>query len=195
MSTRTYSYSIGAGGTAVAPGGRFFYVKSATSSINISTRGTPSSPVDFIGVGAGLKFGPVEADKTWRFLDITSAVAQVVEIVISDDAEVDIASTVNVAGSVMVTDVPSTLVATPARIATNITTDTVLAAANLTRRRVTIQNPSGNSDSVNVGPDGSLSTTRGVELEPGMSFEFATTAAISARAVTGTPSVQVLEES
>jgi hypothetical protein len=194
MSTRTYAYQIGAGATAVAPGGRFFYVKAASSAIDVRTRGTPSSPVDFIGVGAGLKFGPVDADKAWRFLDITSAAAQVVEIVISDDAEVDIASTVNVAGSVMVTEVPSTVIASPARVPVT-TAQMLVIGANLTRRRLTVQGISTNSDSVNLGPAGQVSATRGLELQRGQTIEFASTAALYAWAVSGTQSVQPFEES
>lgn len=194
MTTRTYTLTFAGAGTGVLPAGVFFYVKTATAALTIRTRGSTSSPIEFADVGAGLKFGPVPAEKRWTYLDVESAVAQVVTVIVSDDAEVDIASTVNVAGNVQVSEVPSVTLATPARVSLNTATDVPIVAASATRRRVTIQNPSTNTESVNVGPTGQLSTTRGLEIEPGTSFEFVTSAAIFGRSVTGTPSVQALEE-
>jgi len=194
MSTRSYRYTFSGAATLTAPGGRFFFVKSATAPISISARGNTTAPIEFTDVGAGLKFGPVPAELRWTYLDITSGVAQIVDVIISDDAEVDVASTVNVAGSVAIMETPSTALATPVRVALNTATDTLIAAANASRRRITIQNPPGNIDSANIGPSGSLSTTRGLEVEPGAAVEICTTAAIYGRAVSNAPAVQVLEE-
>lgn len=194
MSTRTITLSFTGAGTITAPGGRFFFIKSASSALAIRARGATAQPIAFDDVGAGLKFGPVPEELRWTYLDVTSTVAQVVTLIISDDAEVDVASTVNVAGQVSVMQQPSTTLSTPARIATNITTDTLLSAANANRRSITIQNPAANVDTVNVGASGELATDRGFEVEPGTSVTFVTSAAIYARAVTNTPSVQVIEE-
>jgi hypothetical protein len=195
MSSRNYTLTFSGAGTLTAPGGRFLYIKAASAELTITARGATTQPIVLEGIGAGTKFGPVPPELKWTYLDVTSAAPQVVTLFISDDAEVDIVSTVNVAGQVATVEMPSVTVATPARIATNTATDTLIAAQNLSRRRITVQNPSSNVDSVTVGPTGSLSTTQGVEIEPGMSFQFVTFAALYARAVTNTPSVQVLEES
>lgn len=193
MTTRTYTLSFSGAGTGVLPAGVFFYVKSATAALTIRTRGNTSAPIEFTNVGAGLKFGPVPESKRWTYLDVESALAQTVEVVVSDDAEVDIASTVNVAGNVTVSEVPCTALSTPARVPVS-TAETLLIAANATRRRLTVQAPSTNTASVNIGPSSELSPTRGFELQPGQAVELLTTASVYAFAVSGTQDAQVLEE-
>lgn len=181
MSTRTYSFTFAGAATLVAPGGVFFYIKSATAALTLRTRGSSSAPVEFTNVGAGLRFGPVPIDKRWTYLDLTSAVAQTVELVVSDDAEVDIASTVSVAGNVTVSDLPSTAIASPARV-TRATGGASTIAANPARRRITIANPSDNAtpgllyvQAVGAGAG------RGIPLDPGLFIELQTTAAIDIR--------------
>lgn len=193
MSTRTYSYAIGAGETVVAPGGLFFYIKAATAALNITTRGNPTSPIEFVGVGAGLKFGPVGPDKAWRYLDMYSATAQTVVLILSDDAEVDIASTVTVAGNVTTSDLPSTSLASPAPdVIAN--ASALVIAANLARRRLTIAALAANTGSVFVQSTGA-GAGRGVEIQPGMSYGLDSTAAIDVRNDSGaSQTVTRLEE-
>lgn len=193
MTTRTYAYTFTAPGTLTAPGGRFFFVKSASAAVNISTRGSTTAPMVFTAVGAGLKFGPVAPELRWTYLDIESATPQVVEVIVSDDADVDVANTVNVAGSVMVTNVLGVGLNTPARIAVG-TAETALAAANVSRRSITFQAMNANTAAVNVGTAGSVSATRGVELQPGSSAGFESSAAFVAWAASGSQQVQVIEE-
>jgi|SRR5689334_9252101 len=194
MSTRTLSYTFAGGETLAAPGGRFFFVKAASGLLDIRTRGNTTAPIEFVGVGAGLKFGPVPIELAWRYLDITSASAQVVQIIISDDAEVDIASTVNVAGNVTTSEMPSSSVATPPRVSVG-TSQTLLIAANINRKSVMVCAPQANTDSVNVGPAGSVGASQGLELQPGQTLgPIATTAALYGWAASGTQSVQTLEQ-
>lgn len=40
MSTRTYSFTFAGAATLVAPGGVFFYIKSATAALTLRTRGS-----------------------------------------------------------------------------------------------------------------------------------------------------------
>lgn len=181
MTTRTYTLTFTGAATLTAPSGVFFYIKSATSALTLRTRGSTTAPIEFSNVGAGLKFGPVAIEKRWTYLDVTSAIAQTVELVVSDDGEVDIASTVTVAGSVTVQELPSTAIATPARI-TRATGGASTIAANPARKRITIANPSDNAtpgllyvQAVGAGAG------RGIPLDPGLFVELATTAAIDIR--------------
>lgn len=181
MSTRTYTLSFLGASTLALPGGVFFYVKSAAAALTIRTRGNTTAPIEFSNVGAGLRFGPVAIDKRWTYLDVTSANVQTVEVVVSDDAEVDIASTVSVAGNVTTSDLPSTAIATPARV-TRATGGATTIVANPARRRITIANPSDNAtpgllylQAVGAGAG------RGIPLDPGTFVELVTTAAIDVR--------------
>lgn len=179
MSTRTYTLSFLGASTLTLPGGVFFYVKSAAAALTIRTRGSTTSPIEFTNVGAGLRFGPVPADKRWTYLDVTSAVVQTVEVVVSDDAEVDIASTVSVAGNVTVSDLPATAATFFART-TLATATSADIAANAARRRITIYNWSAGGGSLTIRDTGAT-TDAGAELQPGTSIELAFTGALRIR--------------
>lgn len=181
MSARNFSQTLGAGETITLPGGRYFYIRTAAAALDITARGNAASPVQFIGIGAGSKFGPVAEGEGWRFLDIRSATAQNIEIIISDDGNFEVASTVTVSGSVTTAEAPSSAVATPARI-TRATGGATNIAANLSRKRLTICNPSDNAtpgllyvQAVGAGAQ------RGYALDSGMSVEIRTTAALDVR--------------
>jgi hypothetical protein len=144
----------------------FFFVEAASAPITIRTRGTPTSPREFIDVGPGAKFGPVTIDQKWSYLDITSSAIQVVKIVISDDAEFDVAGTVTVAGNVLITEQPTTTIVTPA--ANVIANASALSiAANASRKRITIANLSTGGGSVFIQSPGA-GAGRGVEVQSGM---------------------------
>jgi hypothetical protein len=157
----------------------FFYIKQAVAALTIETEGVPRSPVRFDNVGAGLKYGPVPNEKRWTYLAITSSVAQVVEVIVSDDAEVDIASTVTVSGAVSVTEVPTTALSSPDDIAVAASASSDIAA-NGARRRITIGALSTNTDSLRVRTTAGT-TNAGVELQPGIWVSLTTTSAIRVR--------------
>jgi hypothetical protein len=194
VTTRNYSLVFGAGEQKTLPGGVFFLVTAATSAISIVTRGSQATPRRFDSVGAGLSFGPIDASKAWTYLDVTSAGAQTVEIIVSDDAEVRVGNVVSVSGSVATTQLPSSAHATPARIACPIGADTLLIAANGARKRLIIQVPSTELTSVVVGPNGSLGALQGLEIQPGTNEPFVSTAAYYGRGIGGTTNVQIMEE-
>lgn len=179
MSTRSYSLTFSGAGTAKLPAGVFFYIKQAVAALTIETEGVPRSPVRFDNVGAGLKYGPVQEEKRWTYLAITSSVAQVVEVIVSDDAEVDIASTVTVSGAVSVTEVPTTALSSPDDIAVSANASSDIAA-NGARRRITIGALSTNTDSLRVRTTAGT-TNAGVELQPGVWVSLTTTSAIRVR--------------
>jgi hypothetical protein len=169
MSTRTYTLNFTGAGTGTLPAGVFFKVMSAAANITIRTRGSTSSPIEFTDVGEGLKFGPVDESKRWTYLDVQSAVAQVVTVIVSDDGEVDVAGTGEIAGDVDVVELPASTIATPA--ADVIANGAALAvAANSARRRITICNLSSNLGSVFVQATGA-GAGRGIEVQPGMNAE------------------------
>ena len=179
MSTRTYTLTFTGAGTGTLPAGVFFYVISAAASLTIRTRGSTVAPIEFVGVGAGLKFGPVEPGKRWTYLDVESTVAQTVVVIVSDDAEVDIASTVSIAGSVNVNVAPASSATFGARVALAAAASSDIAA-NLTRKRITFYNWSASGGTLTIR-DQSATTDAGAELTPGMSLELAYTGALRVR--------------
>ena len=181
MSTKTYVLTFAGAGMLPLPQGTFFMIKSAVAALSINAVRRDGQPVAFENVGAGLQYNGNKAGVKWYSLEVSSSVAQVVEIVISDDAEVSFANTVSVAGGVAMTETPSAVVATPARI-TRATAGATTIAANPARRRITICNPSDNAtpgllyvQAVGAGAG------RGLPLDPGLTAEFKTTAALDVR--------------
>lgn len=197
MSTRNYTLTFSGAGTLTAPGGRFLYIKSSTAPVTITARGATAQPIALSDVDAGTKFGPVPLELKWTYLDVASAVAQVVVLTISDDAEMDLASTVIVAGNVTTTETAATAITTPARVSVGSVTPTLLIAQNLTRRMLTVQVPLAATAPVLFGPSGGvvLSPARGIEVPPGGMWPFAGTYELYALATAGTQLVQVIEES
>lgn len=179
MSARNYAFAIGAGAQVRLPGGRYFFVRTATASIDVATEGNPGSPLSFLAIGAGTKFGPVDVGQGWTFLVIKSATAQNLEIVISDDGLFDVANTVTVAGAVSITEQPSATIVAGANtsLAANSSAD---IAANLSRRRITICNDLNSATHFWVR-DQSATTSGGIQLAPGQSVELRTTAALRLR--------------
>jgi hypothetical protein len=134
VSTKTLPVTFAGAGTQNLPGGRFLYIKQASAALDITLRDANGTPNYITGAGAGMKFKRLDG-APWRFTDITSAAAQNVVVVLSDDAEVDIASTVTVAGAVTVATLPATVVAGSAPVINN-ATQAALFAANLARKRI-----------------------------------------------------------
>src|SRR6478735_8353941 len=132
MSARNYSQTLAPGVPIRLPAGRYFFVRTAASALDIRALGNTGAPVAFIGVGAGTKFGPVAVGEGWSFLEVTSAAAQNIEIIVSDDGNFEVASTVTVSGAVTVSNLPSSTVATPAAV-TFATATASSIAANLSR--------------------------------------------------------------
>lgn len=180
MSTNTRTVTFAGGETRPLPGGRFLYIKAATAAIDIEITDRNGTPNSITGATAGMKFKRLDGE-AWRYTKITSAAAQIVVVVLSDDAEVDIASTVTVAGAVTVAEIPSSAVATPAR-ATRATGGADTIAANPARKRITISNPSDNATPglLYVQATGA-GAGRGYPLDSGLSAEFRTTAALDVR--------------
>ena len=181
MSTRVYTLNFtGAQTIEGLPQGRFFMIKSAAAALTVECERADSQPVVFANVGAGLQYNSLDAGK-WLRMKVTSQVAQTVEIVISDEAAVSFANTVNVAGAVQMIETPSAALATPARV-TRATGGASTIAANPLRKRITIANPSDNAtpgllyvQAVGAG------VGRGIPLDTGMFVELKTTAAIDVR--------------
>lgn len=167
---------MGAGETVRAPRGRLFFIKSASSPLSIGVAGRPGAPIKMTNIGAGLKYGPVAPGEEWQYLELTSALAQTVELIVSDD-DVEIANVVSVAGVAAVTIAPSSTVATVADVSiANGGTHSI--AADAARKRITLQAPSTNTGSLRIAETGAAAAARGLELQPGMSYELATTAGL-----------------
>lgn len=186
MSARKYVQTFGAGQMVRFPAGRYFYINTATSALNIATEGNPGSPVTFDGIGAGAKFGPVAEGQGWRYLAVTSPGAQVVEITISDDGDFEIAASVTVTGVTSVAEAPATTITNTAVVDANNAAETLLIAANPSRRRVQIAADSTNADGGTTATHGGLirGQTGGNaidEIQPGVSKWFNYTGALYVR--------------
>lgn len=186
MSARNYSQTIGAGATITLPAGRYFYVQTASSALDIVTEGNPGSPVQFLGVGAGSKFGPVPDGKGWKYLKVTSALAQLVVIIISDDGDFEVAAGVTVTGVASVAEAPASTITNTPPVDANTGAETLLIAANASRRRVEIAADSSNADGGTTASHGGLirGQTGGNaidELQPGVSKWFNYTGALYVR--------------
>lgn len=179
MSARTYVETFGAGETKRLPAGRYFYIKSATAALSIQTEGNPGSPVLFQGIGSNSEFGPVAEGQGWRFLAVTSAAAQVVEIVISDDGLFKVGNAVTVSGVAQVYVTPSDTMTDTADTTQAAGTETPIAA-NLLRRRITIGVPTTSQNSVRVSKSGGADD-RGIEIQPGTFVAFETRDALYVR--------------
>lgn len=179
MSARNYAFAIGAGAQVRLPAGRYFFVRTASAAINVTTEGNPGSPLSFKGISGGTKFGPVDVGQGWTYLIIESASAQNLEIVISDDGLFDVANTVTVSGAVNVTEQPSSAIASPAAVV-RATGGADTIAANLSRRRISVCSLSTNIGSLFIQAVGA-GAGRGIELQPGVTLELKTTAAFDIR--------------
>lgn len=175
MSTKTYTLHFTGPGMLPLPQGRFFMIKSASAALDIVARRRDGQPTEFQNVGAGLKFNALETQR-WYQLDVSSSVAQVVEIVISDEAQVDFSNTVSVAGTAQTEEMPSQAISTPAG-GTLATGTQANIAANPARRRITISNWSQSGGSIYVRDQAGTSDA-GIEIQPGMGFTLHTVAAL-----------------
>lgn len=181
MSTRTYTLNFLGASMLPLPQGRFFLIKDATASLSISARRRDGQPIDFEDVGAGMFFNGLETQR-WYSLEVTSAVAQVVRIVISDDASVGFANVVSVAGSVTTQENPFATYTTPVDVSIP-TADHLDIAANPARRAIRIGALANNAPATtNLRiRDQAGTTAAGIELQPGMSERIPTTAALRIR--------------
>jgi hypothetical protein len=201
MSARNYVQAFNAGQAVRFPAGRYFYIRTAPSALNIATEGNPGSPVTFDGIGAGSKFGPVAEGQGWRFLVVTSPGAQTIEITISDDGNFEVAASVTVAGTTSTAEAPASSITNTAPVDAATGAETLLIAANTGRRRVQIASDSSNADGGTTATHGGLirGTTGGNaidELQPGVSKWFEVTTALYVRNDSGsTNRFYVREES
>jgi hypothetical protein len=191
VSARKYVQAFNAGQQIRFPAGRYFYVGVAPSPINIATEGNPGSPVTFDAIGAGSKFGPVAEGQGWRYLSVTSPGAQTIEITISDDGDFEVAANVTVAGTVATSEAPATTITNTAPVDAISGAETLLIAANTSRRRVQVAADSANADGGTNATHGGLirGTTGGNaidELQPGVSKWFDVTSALYVRNDSGT---------
>lgn len=193
MTTAAYTLQFSGGESRRLPQGIFFYIMDASAPIDIETEGVTVAPLRITAAPAGAKYGPVTPDKKWRNLLVTSATAQTVKIVISDDAEFKAADAVTVVGDVNNAERPSAAFTTPAAVpVANGASGTI--AANTSRKRLSICNPSTNGGSFWL-MDANNASPRGIELQAGTTIELKNTAAIFVRNDSGGPqSYTYLEE-
>lgn len=176
MTTETLTYTLGAGARTRAPRGRMFYLLAASAPVSFSVVGRPGQPVNLNNVSAGIQYGPVPVGEEWTYLEIHSASAQSITLIVSDDP-VGFAGAVQIVGTATAVIAPSAAVSIPADVVlANAATHAL--AANLSRRRITVQSLASNTGNVRIAQTGAAGAARGLELQPGLLLEFATTAAL-----------------
>lgn len=182
---RRYSVALGAGASAVFPGGRFFKLIQASAAVDVEFKEANGQPMgEFIGVTSGLKFSiePNDVGKDsrltgWGSVKITSATAQTVACIISRQpidydsvqATVDLAKATTLGENADLTVVDGAAAV-------------VAIAALSSRRTAIIGNKASSTGPVRVGfaPD----DTHGIEIQPGMAVYLDLTADIKVFAPT-----------
>lgn len=193
MSTRTITVPFAGPGTRELPGGRFLYIRDATAALDIEIADANGTPNHIVGAGAGLKFKRLD-ETAWRFTRLTSSGAQTVVLVLSDDAEVDIASTVTVSGAVTVEDIPASAVSDTAPVVRPDASQGVLCAASPSRKRITVFADQANAGVCYARTAGGANNI--APLVPGMGLELAGRYALDVRNDTGAPATfYIFEES
>lgn len=193
MSARNYSQAIGAGESINLPAGVFFMIRTAASALDVETIGNAGAPVRFSGIGAGSRFGPVAPGEGWRLLRVTSAAAQNIEIIISDDGLFDLANAVTIVGAAPVSVTPNTGFTASGADVARATGGADSIAANLSRKSITIGALSTNTGSLRVQTPGA-GANRGRELQPGMTVTYNNTAALDIRNDSGASQTYWVEE-
>lgn len=193
MTTETLTFPFAGGDTCYGPQGRIWYIKSApTGPLSVICRksGAGSTNVRmFTTMPAGAKFKADPGDG-WDILEIRSASAQNVEMIIGDD-DVEIAQAVSVTGNASTIERPCASFSNIAPIVTG-AVQAALFAANLNRRRITVTAHSTNTASVMLRVAGTANSI--YELQPGLSFTYANTAALDYFDGVGGQTVMIAEE-
>jgi hypothetical protein len=162
----------------------------------------PSGPIDIaIDSFTALRRGPggsVILSQPFKRCTLTSTVAQTVRVLVADEIQ-DVSNITSSGGggAPLVIEAPSEIVASPDDVAVaDGATNTTLIPANTARRRITVGVLSSSAGPIRVQAAGANNAS-GVEIAPGMSYRFDTTAALELHAPTGGggATVYVFEES
>lgn len=139
MSTETLTQTLVANTPVQFGAGTNFLVLGATAPLTIQAVQIGNSNKNrlFAGVLQGFSFKADDAGDGFDLLQVTSATAQTITLVVGDD-DVSYPSTVNVAGSVQSVQVPAVAVADQAPVVTVANAQTALFPQNVNRRRITV---------------------------------------------------------
>lgn len=189
---------LDANGRWVGNNANFIFIIAASLPVTLElTRVLDSSGIEsFQNVQAGLQVARI---RRFDQAKISGTVGATVQMffgyqTVREDSTVFSQQIATIAGTVAVASLPTSAIAdTPAVALPNAAT-TVIVAANLARRRVTITNPSTALGSFFIRTAGGANNL--MEVQPGSAVEIDTTAAISGRNDTGAAlSALVFEES
>lgn len=173
---RVYEVALGAGGSLVTPGGRFFKLITASNDVDVEFFSDGGEPLaKFEGVKAGLK---VDIQKFYQGADplvgfgkvkITSAGAQTVACIVSrQPIDYDnVSTTVDIVKGAGASDTADQAIANGA---------TVTIPANTGRRALVIYAHPSNTGNLRTGP--AAAAARGRILQPGIEHVWDVTAAI-----------------
>lgn len=121
------------------------------------------------GIGVDLSH-PVSKERI-KSIGFTAATTQILTVLVSEFPTTDS----RLSGSVSVAPAGAMVAGVYTALAN---TATANIAANASRRALTIGVKSSATGSLNAGPAGGADATHGVEIQPGMTYRFETTAAI-----------------
>lgn len=195
MSTETLSQQLAAGQTAQFGAGTNFLVltSSAPLSIQAIQLGNSNKNREFSGVLQGFSFKADSADDGFDLLEVTSATAQSITLVVGND-DVAYPSTVTVAGEVQSLQVPAASVTDQAAQVTA-AGQAALFPQNVARRRITVfSDPANNKNAAVYFRAAGKANNLGF-IVPGQSVEFDGTYAVDYDAAAAGDTLYLLEES
>jgi hypothetical protein len=175
MSTKSYTLALQAGVTAQLPAGTIFLIAAAVAALSIvaTSLGNATEDTELTGVGAGFKYKAASGDG-WDLLNVTSATAQSVTIIVGDD-DVSFSNAVTVTGVAVVQALPSSTISDLPAVVTGAGTG-ALIAANPSRRRVRVFANPANTGTVFIRKTGGANDVAFVQ--PGTDETFETTAGL-----------------
>jgi hypothetical protein len=180
MTTEVLAASVVGGQQYTFGQGRIWYLKTATSPLNVTAEqsGSGAKIRKFINVTAGFKFVAPDGDG-WTLLRVNSTLSQNIEMILGDD-DVSVANAVSVTGSVTTLMLPSTAIQASIADTVIANTSAFSVSGSPSRRRITVGALSTNAGSVRI-QSVAAGANRGLELQPGTFVELDTTAAFDIR--------------
>lgn len=192
MSARNFTLTFLGGETRRVTRGSTFLMRSASAPVTVKAVNIRDADgairgdtLEFTNVTAGFKVRPLPAGRYFEGLEIYSASANTVEIVVGDE-EVEISGTMSVVTS------PASAFTTAA--VTVGVAAVLVAALNAARKRVTVQSLQSNGANIYLGATSGVTTANGLELVPGASVEIENIADVYAISGTAAQGVRVMEE-
>lgn len=183
MSTAILTQAVGPAAPATFGAGSMFAIQSATGPVTVvaTTLGSSNKNRVFTNVPGGFKFTADRPEDGFDFLTVTSASNQNITIAVGDD-DVTFSNAVTVTGAVATQEVPAGTIVDNANVAVPNAAQTQVAPVNASRRSITVSfvsNAAIAPATVYIRAHGGANNL--MEVQAGLTYKFANTAAIDIR--------------